>query len=83
MGPEDMASVGGAKFILNLVDDSSGMTWTYLIKENLQAEKTFVEWCTLVENETDQQVKCLPTDNGGEFTLAQFESYLYQWGIQH
>ena len=53
MGPEDVASAGGAKYILNLVDDSSGMTWTYLIKEKSQAEKIFVEWCTLVENETE------------------------------
>ena len=41
MGPEDIASAGGAKYILNLVDDSSGMTWTYLIKEKSQAEKGF------------------------------------------
>jgi len=32
MGQEDIASAGGAKYILNLVDDLSSMTWTYLIK---------------------------------------------------
>ena len=82
-GPEDVASVGGAKYIRNLVDDLSGMTWTHLIKEKSQAEKSFVKWCTLMENESGQQVKCLQTDNGGEFTSVQFKSHLCQWGIQH
>ena len=54
MGPEDIASAGGAKYILNLVNDLSGMMWTYLIKEKSQPEKIFFEWCMLVENETAQ-----------------------------
>ena len=82
-GPEDIASASGAKYILNLIDDASGMTWTHLIKEKSQAEKIFVEWHTLVENETGQSVKCLRTNNGGEFTSAQFENHLCQCGIQH
>ena len=82
-GPEDVTSVGGAKYILNFVDDMSGMMWTYLIKEKSQAEKVFVEWLALVQNETGQQAKCFRTDNGGEFTSKQFESYLHQQGIQH
>jgi len=51
-GPEDVTSGGGAKYILNFVDDMSGMTWTYLIKEKSQAEKLFIEWLALVKNET-------------------------------
>src|SRR5882724_9271496 len=51
-GPEDIASAGGVRYILNLVDDLSGMTWTYLIKKKSQAEKCFIEWHTLVENKT-------------------------------
>jgi len=51
------------------------MTWTYLIKEKSQDEKSFIKWHGLMENETGQQVKCFWTDNGGEFTLAQFKSY--------
>jgi len=81
--PEDMTSAGGAKYILNFVDNMSRMTWTYLIKEKSQAEKVFVEWLALVQNETGRQAKCFRTDNGGEFTSKQFESYLRQQGIQH
>ena len=52
MGPEDITSAGGVKYILNFVNDMSGMTWTYLIKEKPQAENIFVKWHALVENET-------------------------------
>ena len=51
-GPEDVTSEDGAKYILNFIDDLSGMTWTYLINEKSQAEMVFVEWHALVENET-------------------------------
>ena len=51
-GPEDVTSAGRAKYILNFINDLSGMTWTYLIKEKSQAETVFVKWHALVENET-------------------------------
>jgi len=38
-GPEDVASAGGARYILNLIDDLSGMTWTYLIKKKSTSQK--------------------------------------------
>jgi len=78
MGPEDVTSEGGEKYILNFVDDLSRMTWTYLIKEKSCPEKTFIEWHTLVENESGQKFKCLWTDNSGEFTSTQFENHLCQ-----
>jgi len=66
--PEDMPSAGGAKYILNLIDGLSGMTWMHFIKEKSHTKKAFIQWCTLMENESGQQVKCLQTDNGGKFT---------------
>jgi len=47
--------VGGEKYILNFVNDLSGMTWSYVIKEKSQAEKVFIKWHVLVENETSQK----------------------------
>ena len=53
-GLEDIALAGGAKYILNLVDDLSSMTWTYSIKEKLQADKCFIKRHALMENNTSQ-----------------------------
>jgi len=58
-GPEDVALAGRAKYFLNLVNDLSAITWTYLIKEKSQAKKAFIKYRALVENESGQQVKSL------------------------
>jgi len=49
-GPKEVASAGGAKYIMNLVDNHSNMVWIYLFKEKSQARETFTKWQDLVEN---------------------------------
>jgi transposase InsO family protein len=36
---------------------------------------------TLVEKSTGRSIKCLRTDNGGEFTSMEFENYCKEFGI--
>ena len=43
----------------------------------------FLEWKALVENSTGRKLKALRTDNGGEYTSKEFETYLKQNGIRH
>jgi len=83
MGPEEFTSAGGAKYIMNLVDNHSNMMWLYLLKEKSQVRETFTEWQALVENEMGRKVKCLHTDNGGEYTSNEFKRYLHKQGIKH
>ena len=64
-GPEEVASAGGEKYIMILIDDHLSMMWIYLLKEKSQAKYAFIEWWDLVENETGQKVRCLCTDVGG------------------
>jgi transposase InsO family protein len=35
----------------------------------------------LVEKSIDRSIKCLRTDNGGEFTSMEFENYCKEFGI--
>ena len=42
-----------------------------------------MEWKSLVENSSGHKVKKLRTDNGGEYTSTEFESYLKDEGIEH
>ena len=82
-GPEEVASAGGTKYIMILIDNHSSMTWIYLLKEKSQAKDAFIEWRALVENETGQKVGRLHTDVGGEYTSAEFERYLQKQGIEY
>ena len=36
---------------------------------------TFKKWKALVENETRKKLKCLISDNGGEYSSKEFDSY--------
>ncbi|HEV7736039.1 MAG TPA: DDE-type integrase/transposase/recombinase, partial [Chlamydiales bacterium] len=82
-GPEDVSSAGGAKYILNFVDDFSSMTWVYLLKTKDQAADKFKEWRAIAESESEHRVKTLRTDNGGEYTSTGFEKYLQESGTRH
>jgi len=37
-GPEEVASAGGAKYIMNVLDDYLSMTWIYLLKKSVSSD---------------------------------------------
>ena len=82
-GPEDVGSLSGEKYILNFIDDFSGMSWIYPLKQKSNAADVLKAWKTLVENESGEKVKIFRTDNGGEYTSGVFETYLIQEGVRH
>eukprot|EP00253_Pinus_taeda_P017465 PITA_17465 len=47
-----------------------------------QIEGVFKQFRALVENSTGRTIKCLRTDNGGEFTSKEFDSYCKDAGIE-
>jgi transposase InsO family protein len=59
------------------------MCWVYLLKHKSQAFETFKNFHVWIENEAQSHIGTLCTDNGGEYTSNEFESYLHQHGIKH
>ena len=45
--------------------------------------KKFLEWKTLAEKSTGQELKIFRTDNGDEFTSTEFEEYLKKEDFRH
>jgi hypothetical protein len=43
---------------------------------------TFKKWKALVENETGKRLKCLRSDNGGEYCSKEFDDYCSYHGIR-
>ena len=54
-----------------------------MVKHKHEVFGKFVEWKSLVEKSSGYRVKKLRTDNGGEYTSTEFESYLKKEGIEH
>ena len=44
-------------------------------EEKFDVFETFKKWKALVENETRKKLKCLRSDNGGEYCSNYFEDY--------
>ncbi|KAK3029811.1 hypothetical protein RJ639_038253 [Escallonia herrerae] len=70
----------GTLYILS--DDVSRKTWIYAIRQKSDVYHTFKKWKVLVENETGNKVKCLKSDNGGEYHDEGFQEYCSNNGIR-
>jgi hypothetical protein len=75
-------SFGGCKYFLLFVDDFSRITWVYFLKQNSEVFDKFKIFRQLVENEVKEKIGTLRTDNGGEFTSNEFNTYCSDNGIR-
>ena len=57
--------------------------WVYILKHKDEVFRRFQEWKAQVEKSSGRQIKALRSDNGGEYTSNEFESYLTKEGIKH
>jgi len=53
----------------------------YFLRKKNEVLSKFMEFKNLVERQTDRKLKCLRTDNGGEFVNKEFEDFLRHHGI--
>ena len=82
-GKMSTESLSGAENFLTFIDDKTRYVWVYVLKRKDQVFKQFLEWKALVEKSTGRKLKALHTDNGGEYTSAEFEAYLRKEGVRH
>ena len=82
-GPIEVESLGGYKYFVTFIDDASRKTWVYLLKSKDQVFQNFQQFHAMVERETGKPLKCLRTDNGGEYISHEFKEYCSKHGIRH
>jgi transposase InsO family protein len=80
-GPSPTISYGGSSYFVTFIDDFSRKVWIYMLKRKADVFVVFKQFRDLVEKRTGRSIKCLRTDNGGEFTLMKFENYCKEFGI--
>ena len=71
-GLAQVSSLGGSRYYVIFIDDSTQKTWVYFIKKKYDVFESFKKWIALVENETWKKLKCLRLDNGGEYCSKSF-----------
>jgi transposase InsO family protein len=65
-----------------LFDDYARMNAVCFLKNKSEAFENFKIYKEMVENEMDSKIKCLRSDNGGEFTSKEFMDYYSSHGIK-
>lgn len=81
MGPTKITSYSDFRYDIVLVDDFSRYTWMKFLKEKGEAFSKFVEFKTVVEEGFGVKIKCLRSNNGGEYMSDAFFKYCYKNGI--
>jgi transposase InsO family protein len=75
-------SLSGYLYYVLFIDDYSRKTWIYFLKTKGEVFKRFQEFKALVENQTGKKIRCLRSDNGGEYTSKDFDDYCVREGIR-
>jgi len=73
-GPFSTKSISGSSYFLTIVDDHSRFTWIHLLQHKSQTRTHIQNFFTMVETQFNSKIKCLRSDNGVEFNMADFYS---------
>ena len=83
MGPIKPVSKGGSKYIVTFIDDYSRMVFVYPIKAKSEVFDKFKMLKAQVETQYDSKIRCIRSDNGGEYISKRFNQYFANQGIAH
>jgi len=72
---------GDGLYFVTFIDDHSRKLWVYVLKTNDQVLGVFKQFQVIVERETGKKLKCVRTDNNGEY-CGPFDEYCRQQGIR-
>jgi hypothetical protein len=81
-GPMRTTRLKGERYFLLSVNEFTRMTWMFLLKKKSESFSCFQTFKESTENECDMKIKCLRSDNGGEFVSKEFNRYCDENGIR-
>jgi transposase InsO family protein len=81
-GPVTLATPGGRRYFLLLVDDLSRYMWVMILGSKGEAANAIRRVQVTEEAECDRKLCVLRTNNGGEFMAVELASYCADEGIQ-
>jgi hypothetical protein len=68
-------SLRGSQYYITFIDDSSRKVWIYFLKQKFDVFEVFKKWKIMVETETGLKLKCLRSNNGGEYEDEGFKQF--------
>ncbi|CAI5968269.1 unnamed protein product [Closterium sp. NIES-64] len=83
-GPVRTPSLGGAVYVLSLIDDFTRRVWSFPLpnKESAIVAKVLRQWHKDVELECGRKLKAVRSDRGGEFLGEAVKAWKAEFGIK-
>ena len=69
-------------YYVSFIDDFSRNIWIYFLRKKSEVFSKFKEFKALVDNQSENKIKVLRTDHGGEFYGNEFEDFCKKCGIE-
>ncbi|KAA3481430.1 Retrovirus-related Pol polyprotein from transposon TNT 1-94 [Gossypium australe] len=82
-GPMKTQSLNGSRYFILFIDDYSKYYWIFFLKYKFEIAQVFMKFKVAAETETGCKLKTIRSDNGTEYTLAQFQTLCDDAGIKH
>ncbi|KAI3707271.1 hypothetical protein L6452_25630 [Arctium lappa] len=74
-GPTNVMSIGKKSYCLVIVDDYSRFTWVYFLRTKDETSGLIKSFILRIENQTNQKVKVIRSDNGTEFKNLDLNTF--------
>ena len=81
-GPITLATNGGRRYFLLLMDDYSRYMWLQLLTSKDKVAAAIKKFKTRAEAESGKKLHVLRTDRGGKFTLVEFTVYCANQSVE-
>lgn len=82
-GPQRTASLKESKYYIIFIDDFSRMCWIYFLQSKSEVAGVFWKFKLWIEKQSGCMIQALRSDNGKEYTSAQFTMFCEEAGIEH
>ncbi|GMF39027.1 unnamed protein product [Phytophthora fragariaefolia] len=83
MGPMKPKSKGGALYVLTFIDDYSRLVYPYLLTLKAHVFDWFRKFKALAKMQTGYKLKCIRSDNGGEYISKRFNQLCASSVVEH
>ena len=83
IGEVEPVSLGGARYILTVLDDASSASWVAFLKRKSDTATAFKRIIREVQNASGNRIKRVRTDPGTEYFSTTLQSFFDEEGICH
>ncbi|TPX52911.1 DNA-directed DNA polymerase [Powellomyces hirtus] len=76
-------TVGDEKYALVVIDDYSRFTWIFFLKAKSESTAKLIEFVNFIKKQTNERVRQLHFNRGGEFVNHNLKKFISKKGILH